>query len=209
MKSTNRNQLTVKFASRTRYFPKENPMNRRMITVILTSLLFAFFALSAAPAFAQDAIPSDVDTADQAYLQEYQQRAVEKYRSMQATQAAKNAAVSAASTPDWGGEMFVTEYAQKSQDAYAAIRQPARSGLANSTQDWGGEMFVAEYAQKSQDAYAAIRQPARSGLANSTPDWGGEMFVAEYAQKSQEQYQQWLASQDGSVAGQVVETKSR
>lgn len=154
MKTTNRqHQLSVESVSRTRYFPKENPMNRRMITVILTSLLFAFYALSAASAFAQDAIPSDVDAADQAYLQEYQQRAVDKYQAVQTTQAARNASIAAAAMPDWGGEMFVQEYQQQAREVYAAAQKPGTPVVVNSVPDWGGELFLAEYQQRGQERY--------------------------------------------------------
>ncbi|MCL4834065.1 MAG: hypothetical protein KJZ86_16600 [Caldilineaceae bacterium] len=128
-------------------------MNRRMLIAILYTLAIAFFALSTTPLFAQDATPNDVDAEDRAYLQEYNQRAVEKYRSMQATQAAKNAASKAASTPEYGGESFLTEYAQRASDTYAASRQPSRPALTQSTPDWGGEMFLAEYGQRSQEKY--------------------------------------------------------
>ena len=128
-------------------------MNRRIITAILTSLLLALFALSAAPAFAQDAIPSDVDAMDQAYLQEYQQRAVEKYQAMKATQAARNASIAAAAVPDWGGEMFVQEYQQQAREVYAAAQKPGTPVIVNSVPDWGGEQFLAEYSQRSQEKY--------------------------------------------------------
>lgn len=153
MKITNRRQLSVGSASRTATIYKENPMNRRMITAILTSLLFALFALSAAPAFAQDPIPSDVDAAEQAYLQEYHQRAVEKYQAMKATQAARNASVAAAAVPDWGGEMFVQEYQQRAREVYASVQQPSTSVVINTVPDWSGEMFLTEYEQRAQERY--------------------------------------------------------
>lgn len=121
----------------------------RLFTAILGALIVALFALSATPAFAQDSTPSDVDAADQAYLQEYHQRAVEKYRAMQAAQAAQ----AGAGLPDWGGEMAVREYNQRSRDAYAAIPKRTTPAVAGGMPDWGGELFLAEYEQRAQERY--------------------------------------------------------
>lgn len=168
MKSTNRPQLSVKSVSRTSYFTKENPMNRRMITAILTSLLLALFALSAAPAFAQDATPSDVDAAEQAYLQEYQQRAAEKYQVLKTTQAARNASIVAAAIPDWGGEMFVQEYQQQARDLYVAVQKPSTPAVVNSVPEWSGELFLAEYEQQGRERYPVWLAQQKGRLAGST-----------------------------------------
>lgn len=165
MKTTNRqHQLSVESVSHTDYFTKENPMNRRIINAILTSLLFALFALSAAPVFAQEPTPGTVDAAEQAYLQEYQQRAVEKY---QALQAKRTATIAATAIPDWGGEMAIREYDERSRAAYAAIQKGSALALIDGVPDWGGELFLAEYEQRAREIYVTVKKPSIPVVVNS------------------------------------------
>jgi uncharacterized protein YbcV (DUF1398 family) len=150
MKTANRQQ-SIESITRIRYFQKEQTMNRFSIA-ILCSLILAIFALSATPAFAQDASPNDVDAMDQAYLTEYQQRAVEKYAAMQATQTAKNVAAKVTALPDYGGEIFLQEYDQRARALYTALRRSAPP-LVQSEPDWFGEIFLAEYEQRAGKRY--------------------------------------------------------
>lgn len=136
----------------TRHFPKEPTMNRLFIA-LLSTLIVALFALNPTTAFAQDNTPDAGDAADQAYLQEYHRRAVEKYESMLATQAAKNAAINNRAMPDWGGEIFVQEYEQRTREKYAAVQKSATPVVVDSMPDWGGAIFLAEYEQRAQERY--------------------------------------------------------
>lgn len=167
MNSRNSHQSTrVAESVSIRQFSKEPTMSR-LFTTLLSTLLVAIFALNATPAFAQDSTPSDVDTADRAYLQEYQQRAVEKYETMQATRAAGKAASAASAAPDWGGEMAVREYDERSRAVFAAVQQRSVSAVVNSAPDWGGEMFLAEYEQRGRERYRIWLAQQKSRLTGS------------------------------------------
>lgn len=164
MNSRNRHQSTDTIPTvASRHFQKEPRMNRLFIA-LLSALIVAIFALNPTAAFAQDSTPSDVDAADQAYLQEYHQRAVEKYQAMQRTQAAQ----AGAGMPDWGGEMTVREYDQRSRDAYAVIQKRTTPAVADGLPDWGGEMFLAEYKQRAQDRYRVWLAQQNGRLTGST-----------------------------------------
>ena len=144
-------------------FQKEHTMNRLFIT-LLSTLIVALFALNASPALAQDSTPGSVDADDAAYLQEYQQRAAEKYQALKTAQATQVAAAQ----PDWGGEMAVREYNQRSRAVYAAVQQRSRPAVVYSTPDWGGELFLAEYEQRGQERYRVWLAQQNSRLTGST-----------------------------------------
>lgn len=163
MNSYNSHKSTDSVTTATiRHFPKEPTMNRLFIA-LLSMLIIAIFALSATPAFAQDSTPGTVDADDAAYLQEYEQRAADKYQTLKATrQAARNAAVAA----DIGGELFVQEYNQRARDIYAAISRPAP--VAQAETDWMGAGFLVEYEQRAQVGYQLWLAQQNGRLTGST-----------------------------------------
>jgi len=95
-------------------------MKRMFILIFVVTLTFVIDSRFTSYALADDMPPSHVDIMDQAYLAEYQQRAVEAYATMLAVQARRKAeAASQMGEPDWFGEIFLAEYEQRTRENYA------------------------------------------------------------------------------------------
>ena len=93
---------------------------RRGITAGIVTLVATIMILAPVPVSASDTPPNHIDLMDQAYLAEYEQRAVEKYEAMLAMQE-KNKVVTNHVFSDWGGELFLAEYQQRAQEQYEAM----------------------------------------------------------------------------------------